>query len=78
MSDMEMPTPCERCGDFFDLLDGKSSPREPRIVICEKCADREESQMEEEKEIQELKDEIADAEDTIKRNTERLNELERR
>ena len=74
---MEMPTPCERCGDLFDLLDGKVSPRSPRIVICEECADQEEEQIEEEEEIQELKDEIAEAKDTIERNTRRLYELEK-
>lgn len=72
---MEAPTLCEQCGEWFDLFDGKSSPRKPRTIICEGCADREEKQIEEEEEIQELKDEIADAEDTIKRNTLRLQEL---
>ena len=72
---MEMPTPCERCNDLFDLLDGRSSPRRPSIVICEECADREDEQIEEEEEIQELKDEIEEAEYTIERNKLRLKEL---
>ena len=70
---MEMPTPCERCGDIFDLYDGLASPRtkgqSPQIIICEDCAKKEEEEIELEEEIQELKDEIADAEDTIRRNT---------
>lgn len=75
MSEMEMPTPCERCNELFDLLDGTRSPRNPRIVICEGCAGKEQEEVNKEEEIIELQEEIADAEDTIKRNTERLREL---
>lgn len=72
---MDMPTPCERCNKWFDLLDGTRSPRNPRIVICEECADKEQKEVDEEEEIKELQKEITDAKDTIKRNTERLREL---
>lgn len=35
--DMEMPTPCEACGEIFDLLDGKPC-HECHIVFCPGCA----------------------------------------
>ena len=76
---MEMPTPCERCGDLFDLLDGKSSPRNPSfgagIIICEGCADKEQEEIDREEEIQELKDQVADAEYSLREAKTRLVEL---
>jgi len=32
-----MPTPCEACGELFDLHDGKPC-RKCRIVFCPACA----------------------------------------
>jgi len=75
MIEMEMPTPCNYCGKVFDLLDGKRSPVGRDIVICEACADKEQEEIEREEEIQELKDQISDAEHTIKAAKERLVEL---
>ena len=32
---MEMPTPCQKCGGWFDLLDGGGSEKWfPNTVIC--------------------------------------------
>lgn len=45
--EMEMPTPCEHCGDLFDLNDGYGSEKwHPNIVICEKCYAAEQSEIE--------------------------------
>jgi hypothetical protein len=37
--DMEMPTPCENCGKWFDLLDGGKSRDYPNITVCPDCTD---------------------------------------
>ena len=45
---MEMPTPCEHCGTTFDLNDGYASEKwHDNIVICEKCHNEEEAEIEE-------------------------------
>lgn len=75
---MEMPTPCQKCGGWFDLLDGVGSDKWfPGTVICEQCADVETKEMEVEEEIEEVKNNIEDAELTIKEGKERLVELEK-
>lgn len=46
---MEMPCPCEHCGNWFDLHDGYASEKwyqERNLVICEKCHEEEESEIE--------------------------------
>lgn len=44
----EMPTPCEHCGEIFDLNDGCASEKwYPNIVICENCHEKEEEEIEE-------------------------------
>lgn len=77
---MEMPTPCNNCGELFDLHDGKVSPRYPpvgadRIIICESCADKEQEEVDREEEIAELKEQIADYEYTLNAARERLAEI---
>ena len=73
---MEMPTPCQRCGKIFDLLDGKGSDKwYPNTVICESCGDEEEKEIERDEEIQEMKDQILNAEYDIKEAKERLKKL---
>ncbi len=69
---MEMPTPCNNCGEIFELHDGRRSPRGKAIMICEACADEEQEEIDREEEIQELKDQISDAEYTLKAAKERL------
>lgn len=45
---MEMPTPCEHCGEIFDLNDGYPSEKwHENITICEKCHNEEELEIEE-------------------------------
>jgi len=72
---MEMPTPCENCGDIFDLNDGRRSPRKQKIVICEPCAEKEQEEIDREEEITSLREQISDAEHTLTYAKERLREL---
>lgn len=76
---MDMPTPCQKCGGWFDLHDGIGSDKwYPNTVICEDCAKIEQQEIETEEEISELKSEIEDAEYTIKSGKERMEELEKK
>ena len=75
-TEMEMPTPCRRCGEIFDLHDGRGSEKwYPGTVICEDCYALEEQEIERDEEIDELKEAIQEAEFTIKESKERLQEL---
>ncbi|MCC6817996.1 MAG: hypothetical protein IT245_03785 [Bacteroidia bacterium] len=74
--EMEMPTPCQKCGEIFDLLDGLSSFKWfPNTVICEKCGNKEVEEIEKDEEIEDLKAAIEDAEYTIVSAKKRLQEL---
>lgn len=76
IEEMEMPTPCQKCGEWFDLNDGCGSEKwYPNTVICEDCHEQERQEIERDEEIQELTDDISDAEITIKDAKERLIEL---
>lgn len=72
----DCPIVCEECGGMLDLYDAVKHPRSDKsIVICEGCADEIEKQIEREEEIEELKTQISDAEDTIRECKKRLSEL---
>lgn len=74
--DMEMPTPCQHCGNWFDLNDGTTSTKwYPDTIICQKCGDKEEIEIERDEEIEDLKMSIEDAEYTLKEARKRLMEL---
>lgn len=74
--EMEMPCPCQRCGNWFDLNDGVGSQKwYPNTVICENCADEEDEEIERDEEVMRLQGEIEDAKWTIEHNTKRLKEL---
>ena len=46
--EFEMPTPCANCGELFDLNDGYASEKWFKgTIICEKCHDEEEQEIEE-------------------------------
>lgn len=76
---MEMPTPCQKCGGWFDLNDGVGSEKWfPNTTICSECGRIEEQEIQLGDEIQELKDEIEDAEWTVKDGRIRLIELEKK
>ncbi|UXQ88827.1 hypothetical protein [Tenacibaculum phage Larrie] len=43
---MEMPTPCQKCGEFFDLNSGASSYKWfPDTVICSECGAKEDEEI---------------------------------
>lgn len=74
--EFEMPTPCQCCGDIFDLNDGIGSEKwYPGTVICETCARIEEKEIEIDDEIENCKNNLSDAEWTIKDETKNLEEL---
>lgn len=78
---MEMPTPCEKCGGIFELLDGLTSEKWFPVrngmgtIICEPCGREEREEIERDEEIASLKEEIEEAEYTINANRKRLAEL---
>jgi hypothetical protein len=76
MQEMEMPTPCQKCNDWFDLNDGYGSAKWfPDSTICKKCHDEEYKEVERDEEIEELQNLIDDAEITIRDSRNRLSEL---
>lgn len=73
---MEMPTPCQKCGGWFDLNDGYGSEKWfPDTTICEECYNEEAKEIEKDERIEELKAEISDLEWTIADDKKRLEEL---
>ena len=77
-TEMEMPTPCEKCGGFFDLLDGLGSEKwYPNIVICKSCGEKERCEIERDAEIEQLELDIEDAEHTLQSSRERLAKLKK-
>jgi hypothetical protein len=71
--DIEMPTPCQHCGVIFDLDDGVGSESwYPGTVICETCADIEQSEIEVLDYIQMCELEIEDAKWQIKHSEREL------
>lgn len=76
MKEMEMPTPCQHCGEWFDLNDGCTSEKwYPNTVICDDCANEEEIEMALDDEIENLMCSIDDARFTIDEATRRLLDL---
>lgn len=74
--ELEMPTPCQKCGEIFDLHEGHGSTKWfPNTVICTKCGNDEEKEVERDEEIEDLKSQIDDANYTIKEARSRLLEL---
>ena len=74
--EMEMPTPCVHCGEWFDLNDGYGSDKwHPNTTICAKCHEEEEKEIEKDEEIEDCKDNLADAEASLLLYRKRLTEL---
>lgn len=69
-----MPTLCEVCGGMFDLDDGSTHPKKD-IIICEGCAYDIEQEIEKEEEIEELKNQLSDAEWTVNHTKQQLEKL---
>lgn len=60
--EMEMPTPCQHCGEIFDLNDGYGSEKwHPNIVICENCHEKEEAEIEEDERWESINIELSNA-----------------
>lgn len=75
-ANFEMPTPCIKCNEIFELEDGIVSPRKyPNTIICFTCAEKEQKIMELEIEIQDAETTISDAKITIQDYTEQLIDL---
>lgn len=76
IENMEMPTPCQKCGDIFELEEGTGSEKWfPNTIICEKCGNEEQKEIERDEEIEDLKIKLSDAEFDVKEYTKRLLEL---
>lgn len=74
--EMDMPTPCMKCGKIFDLNDGVGSEKWfPNTVICEKCGNEEEAEIERDEEIKEMKDGLSDAKYNVNFYTKELKRL---
>ena len=74
--EMDMPTLCQHCGKWFDLNDGHGSEKwYPNTVICPKCGREEETEIERDEEIEDLKDQILNAQYTIVDATMALEKL---
>ena len=73
---MEMPTPCQKCGGWFDLNDGYGSEKWfPNTVICEDCYNEEEKEIRLDEQMEEVTDRISELEWDIEENTKELNRL---
>lgn len=47
INEMEMPTPCQKCGDMFDLNDGYASNKwYSNTTICSECHAKEQDEIE--------------------------------
>lgn len=74
--EMDMPCPCSKCGNWFDLNDGVISEKwYPKTVICESCGNEEEKEIERDSEISELKNCLSDAMWTVNDCKRQLLEL---
>lgn len=75
--EMEMPCPCNNCGDWFDLYDGSASEKwYPNTVICKSCGDKEDQEVDIDNEEADLLIEIENG-NSIRANKKRLKEIGR-
>ena len=59
---MEMPCPCQKCDRIFDLNDGYASEKWFKgTIICEKCHDEEEQEIEEDERAESIYDDFKEA-----------------
>ena len=60
--EMDMPTPCQHCGELFDLNDGGASSKwYPNTIICKQCSDGEDKEIEEDDRWETINNEISNA-----------------
>ena len=75
-SEMEAPCLCD-CGEWFDLDDGRQSPRFGcNTLMCEDCYHKQVQEKEIEDEIIDLENEIQDLESGLLWAKERLRQLQ--
>lgn len=75
-NEMEMPTPCQSCGKWFDLNDGYGSVEwYPNTVICEVCGKLKDRELELNEEITSEENSLADAKWQIDESTKELEKL---
>lgn len=74
--EMEMPTPCQKCRNIFDLNDGDTSQRwYPNTIICENCGNKEDALIDCEAELEEAKESLANALFDVRLYTEEVEKL---
>lgn len=72
-----MPTPCQKCGEWFELNEGRGSRRwYPDTVICSDCGEEEQEEIEREEEIKELEEEMTELEESFKYAKQEIREQE--
>ena len=60
--EMDMPTPCQHCGESFDLDDGGASEKwYPNTIICETCSAKEDMEVEDDERWETINNEISNA-----------------
>lgn len=76
IEEMDMPTPCQHCGEWFDLNDGCGSEKwYPGTVICVGCREKEKEEIERDEEIEEIKTLLSEAEFDVKEYRGQLREM---
>jgi hypothetical protein len=74
--EMVIPCLCQHCGEIFDLHDGSASEKwYLNIVICEKCGDLEDREVETNNELSEIIEELENALYTASEKYPELDEL---
>lgn len=74
--EMEMPCPCQKCGEWFDLNDGSTSKLWfPDTVICASCGNLEDLEIERDIEIEEMTEQLQNAIYDLKEAQKRLTKV---
>lgn len=74
--EMEMPTPCQKCGNIFDLNDGVGSGKWfPNTIICETCGIKEDKIVELESELEAVKLDLENAKWDVTHYGKRVDEI---
>lgn len=74
--EMEMPCPCQKCGEWFDLQEGRPSNKWfPNTVICAACEKVEAQEIERDEEIEEMTEQLQNAIYDLKEAQKRLTKV---
>lgn len=72
----DMPTPCQSCGEWFELNNMVGSEKwYPNTVICETCSTMEEQEIQLDEEIENEENNLKDAQWQITESTKELGKL---